>query len=62
MFILRRKCNIIIITNSEGAAMSLLAQSNEAVSLVEMLTRATNDQALKIVGAWRDLLPKLITK
>ena len=39
------------------------ASYNVATARVgELLTKATNEEANKIVGAWRDLLPHLITK
>ena len=45
----------------EKAALALLSLDSKA-SLVSAVTAATHEQAMKIVGAWRDLLPKLITK
>jgi hypothetical protein len=45
----------------ELMATKLLAGSAD-VSLTELFTSATNEQANKVVIAWRDLLPKLITK
>lgn len=49
------------VTAIELMATKLLSGSAD-VSLTELFTSATNEQANKIVGAWRDLLPKLITK
>jgi hypothetical protein len=39
-----------------------LLLGSEDVSLTELFTSATNEQANKVVTAWRDLLPQLITK
>ena len=49
----------------EEVALRILstASYNVATARVgELLTKATNEEANKIVGAWRDLLPHLITK
>ena len=49
----------------EEVALKVLATAsyNAATAHVsELLTKATNEEANKIVGAWRDLLPRLITK
>lgn len=49
------------VASLESMATKLLSGSAD-VSLTELFTTATNEQANKIVSAWRDLLPKLITK
>lgn len=46
----------------EKAALTLLSTSTATSSVTDLLTETTHDQATKIVSAWRDLLPKLITK
>ena len=53
--------SFLAVKNVEEAALKLLSLK-ESISLTELLTKATNDQGNKIVAAWRDLLPKLITK
>ena len=49
----------------EEIALKVLATASYNVATAhvsELLTKATNEEASKIVGAWRDLLPRLITK
>ena len=50
------------VASAEKVAAAMLDAAVEPVPLAELLTALTNEQAVKISDAWRDLLPALITK
>ena len=54
--------SFLAVKTVDAAALTLLSASAASSTVTELLTKATHDQAIKIVAAWRDLLPKLITK